>query len=147
LRLRPEEERLARIHTGYGPASTASRLDAFLLPDSLKFAEYNGESPRRGLFRSPRGDFPRTPHHGEISQRYDSTATRWVQNFLKPFWRVTRLGRFVDGTADRDCGLGGVPTWSEFEILQERSNEWRATLVADPRELELTENNWWRRTK
>src|SRR5216684_9144821 len=44
LHLRPEEERLARIHTGYGPASTASRLDAFLLPDSLKFAEYNGES-------------------------------------------------------------------------------------------------------
>src|SRR5882724_4854772 len=45
LHLRPEEERLARLHTGYGPASTASRLDAFLLPDSLKFAEYNGESP------------------------------------------------------------------------------------------------------
>jgi len=43
--LRPEEERLARLHAGYGFASTASRLDAFLLPDSLKFAEYNGESP------------------------------------------------------------------------------------------------------
>src|SRR5437762_5469407 len=43
--LREEEERLARIPTGYGRASTASRLDAFLLPDSLKFAEYNGESP------------------------------------------------------------------------------------------------------
>src|SRR5260370_14481741 len=45
LHLRDEEERLARIPTGYGRASTASRLDAFLLPDSLKFAEYNGESP------------------------------------------------------------------------------------------------------
>src|SRR5438046_9133582 len=45
LHLREEEERLARIHVGFGPASTASRLDAFLLPDSLKFAEYNGESP------------------------------------------------------------------------------------------------------
>src|SRR5438270_5510088 len=45
FRLRPEEERLARLHAGYGFASTASRLDAFLLPDSLKFAEYNGESP------------------------------------------------------------------------------------------------------
>jgi hypothetical protein len=40
--LRGEEERLARLPTGYGRASTASRLDAFLLPDSLKFAEYNG---------------------------------------------------------------------------------------------------------
>src|SRR5579859_5241592 len=43
--LREGEERLARMHTGFGPASTASRLDAFLLPSSLKFAEYNGESP------------------------------------------------------------------------------------------------------
>src|SRR6476660_1794770 len=31
LHLRPEEERLARLHAGYGFASTASRLDAFLL--------------------------------------------------------------------------------------------------------------------
>src|ERR1700760_4789820 len=43
--LRPEEERLARLPAGYGRVSTAARLDAFLLPDSLKFAEYNGESP------------------------------------------------------------------------------------------------------
>src|SRR5260370_38976830 len=45
--LREKEERLVRIPTGYGRASTASRLDAFLLPDSLKFAEYNAESPAR----------------------------------------------------------------------------------------------------
>src|SRR5260370_2307107 len=45
LHLREEEERLARIPTGYGRASTASRLGACLLPDSLKFSEYNGESP------------------------------------------------------------------------------------------------------
>ena len=31
--LRPEEERLVRLTTAYGPASTASRLDAFLLPE------------------------------------------------------------------------------------------------------------------
>ena len=33
------------IDPGYARASTASRLDAFLLPDSLHFAEYNAESP------------------------------------------------------------------------------------------------------
>ena len=43
--LSPEEERLARINPRYGTSSTASRLDAFLLPDSLQFAEYNAESP------------------------------------------------------------------------------------------------------
>jgi len=45
FRLRPEEELLARLPAGKGPASTASRQDAFLLPESLKFTEYNGESP------------------------------------------------------------------------------------------------------
>ncbi len=39
------EGRLARIDPGYSTASSASRLDAFLLPDSLQFAEYNAESP------------------------------------------------------------------------------------------------------
>src|SRR5207237_10874447 len=43
LHLREEEERLARIHVDFGPASTASRLDALLLPGSVKFAGFNGE--------------------------------------------------------------------------------------------------------
>src|SRR5256885_8681457 len=43
--LSEEEERLVRLPGASGRASAASRLDAFLLPDSLKFAEYNGESP------------------------------------------------------------------------------------------------------
>src|SRR3982750_2376602 len=38
--LRDHELRLIRLGKIAGPASTASRLDAFLLPDSLKFAEY-----------------------------------------------------------------------------------------------------------
>ena len=43
--LSAEEERLARLNPNYKTSSTASRLDAFLLPDSLQFAEYNAESP------------------------------------------------------------------------------------------------------
>jgi len=45
LALSPDEIALARIEPGYGTTSTAARADAFLLPDSLQFAEYNGESP------------------------------------------------------------------------------------------------------
>src|SRR5204863_4741270 len=45
VRLTEAEARLARIEPGYARASTTSRLDAFLLPDSLTFAEYNAESP------------------------------------------------------------------------------------------------------
>src|SRR6185436_3650255 len=45
LGLTDAERRLVGIDPGYATASTASRLDAFLLPDSLRFAEYNAESP------------------------------------------------------------------------------------------------------
>src|SRR5260221_7835852 len=45
LGLSDAEMALARINPGYDVASTAARADAFLLPDSLQFAEYNAESP------------------------------------------------------------------------------------------------------
>src|SRR6478735_10834037 len=45
LALSEDEIRLARIDPGYQTASTAARADAFLLPESLQFAEYNAESP------------------------------------------------------------------------------------------------------
>src|SRR5580700_1161189 len=71
LHLREEEERLARIHTGYGRASTASRLDAFLLPDSLKFAEYNGESPAGAGYAETLAEiFRELPVMAQFSQNY-----------------------------------------------------------------------------
>src|ERR1700704_4251902 len=45
LALSEAEIRLARIDPGYETTSAAARADAFVLPDSLQFAEYNGESP------------------------------------------------------------------------------------------------------
>ena len=45
LGLSDAERTLARIDPRYNVASTAARADAFLLPDSLQFAEYNAESP------------------------------------------------------------------------------------------------------
>src|SRR4029078_6792804 len=45
LGLSEEEIRLALLDPGYKTASTAARADAFLLPESLAFAEYNAESP------------------------------------------------------------------------------------------------------
>src|SRR6185295_3003201 len=43
LALSDEEIRLAQIDPGYATTSTAARADAFVLPDSLQFAEYNAE--------------------------------------------------------------------------------------------------------
>ena len=72
FRLREGEERLARMHTGYGPASTASRLDAFLLPDSLKFAEYNGESPAGSGYTETLSEiFRELPVMKEFAQDYE----------------------------------------------------------------------------
>src|SRR5256712_8550049 len=72
LHLREEEERLARIPTGYGRASTASRLDAFLLPDSLKFAEYNGESPAGAGYSETLAEiFRELPVMGKFAQMYE----------------------------------------------------------------------------
>src|SRR5688572_12213830 len=45
LGLSDAEVALAEIDPGYGVASTAARADAFILPASLQFAEYNAESP------------------------------------------------------------------------------------------------------
>src|SRR4029078_11652144 len=47
LGLTDAEVQLVRLDPGYERASTASRLDAFLLPDSLHFAQYNPEPPAR----------------------------------------------------------------------------------------------------
>ena len=53
VRLTEAETRLARIDPGYARASTTSRLDAFLLPDSLP-------SPNTTPSRRPAWPTPRT---------------------------------------------------------------------------------------
>ncbi len=140
LYLRPEEERLARMPTGYGPASTASRLDAFLLPDSLKFAEYNGESPAgAGYAESLAEIFRELPVMGKFSQRYEvysyPLSARLLDALLASYqdWGGSSAAPQI-AIVDWE----GVPTWSEFEILQERFERMGVpTLVADPRELEF----------
>ena len=70
--LRPEEARLARLPGGNGRVSTASRLDAFLLPESLKFAEYNGESPAGAGYSETLGEiFSGLPLMAQFSKRYE----------------------------------------------------------------------------
>jgi Circularly permuted ATP-grasp type 2 len=140
LRLTDEEAALVRIDPGYERASTASRLDAFLLPDSLKFAEYNAESPA-GLGYAE--------NLAEIFEGLD------VMRAFECGWR-TRYYKLSNAILDaliesyREWGgranpptilitdFRGVPTWSEFEILQQRFEARGVpTVVADPRELEF----------
>jgi len=140
LGLRPEEERLARIEPGYARASTASRLDSFLLPTSLQFAEYNAESPA-GLGYSQ-----------TLSDLFSELEV--MSRFRKVY--AVRSYPLMESILDaliasyRDCGGTSsapqiaivdwreVPTWSEFEILQARFEKLGVpTIICDPRELDF----------
>jgi hypothetical protein len=138
LHLRPEEERLARLPVGYGRASTASRLDAFLLPESLKFAEYNGESPAGAGYAETLAEvFRELPLMAGFAKRYDVHGYPLSAKLLDAL-----ILSFLDwgGTSKRPqmaiVDWREVPTWSEFEILKARFEKMGVPVVlADPRDL------------
>jgi hypothetical protein len=136
--LRPEEERLTRLPSGYGMVSTASRLDAFLLPESLKFAEYNGESPAGAGYSETLGDiFSQLPVMAQFSKRYEVHGYPLSAKLLDAL-----VLSYLDwgGTSKRPqiaiVDWKGVPTWREFEILQARFEKMGVPVViSDPRDL------------
>jgi hypothetical protein len=138
VRLTGAEERLVRIDPGYATASTASRLDAFLLPDSLKFAEYNAESPAGLGYSETLGEiFDALP----IMQRFrDRFRTRTYQLADAILDALLASYREWGGDANPPTILitdwREVPTWAEFEMLRDRfSARGVPTIVADPRDL------------
>ncbi len=136
--LRDEELRLVRLGKNAGPASTASRLDAFLLPDSLKFAEYNGESPAGAGYTETLAEiFRELPLMREFASSYEIHSYPLSAKLLDAL-----LMSYLDwgGTTKRPQVLitdwREVPTWSEFEILQARFERLGVPVVlADPRDL------------
>jgi hypothetical protein len=138
--LRPEEARLARLNGGYAPASAASRLDAFLLPESLKFTEYNGESPAGAGYSESLSDiFLACPVMQEFKKRFEVHSYPLSAKLLDAL-----VGTYVDwgGKSKRPqmaiVDWKQVPTWSEFEILKDRFERMGIPVeLADPRELEF----------
>jgi hypothetical protein len=138
LHLRPGEERLARLPAGFGLASTASRLDSFLLPDSLKFAEYNAESPAGlGYAETLAEIFHGLPVMTQFATKFDVRSYSLSEKLLDAL-----LSSYTDwGGTSKPPQIAivdweEVPTWSEFEILQERFEAHGVpTLIADPKQL------------
>jgi len=136
--LRDEELRLLRLGKNAGPASTASRLDAFLLPDSLKFAEYNGESPAGAGYTETLAEiFRELPVMREFASSYEIHSYPLSAKLLDAL-----LMSYLDwgGTTKRPQVLitdwREVPTWSEFEILKARFERLGVPVeLADPRDL------------
>ncbi len=138
--LSEEEERLARIEPGYAFASTASRLDSFLLPDSLQFAEYNAESPAGPGYSETLGElFAQMEVMKRFEKRYDARAYSSMALLLKALLASYRdWGGKEPSPQIAIVDLRGVPTWNEFEIIQARFESLGApTLVCEPHELEF----------
>lgn len=138
--IRDEERRLIAIEPGYARATTSSRVDTFLLPDSLQAAEYNAESPA-GFGYSERlaGVFDRLPVMERFRERFDAQGYSMTAPMLDALMASYREW---GGTA-RPPVIGivdwrGVPTWTEFEILQERFTALGVpTIVCAPEDLEF----------
>ena len=138
LGLTDAEIRLVEIDPGYSRASTASRLDAFLLPDSLHFAEYNAESPAGPAYTQ------------RLCELFDSLD---VMARFREGRRVRfnpTIAPLLDALVASYREWGGraqpplmaivdwrnVPTWTEFEILRDAFIKLGVpTLVCDPRDL------------
>jgi uncharacterized circularly permuted ATP-grasp superfamily protein len=138
LGLTEPEIRLVRIDPGYGCASTASRLDAFLLDDGLHFAEYNAESPA-GLGYTQRlcELFDAMPAMARFRARRRVRFNPTIEPMLDALLASYReWGGRADPPAVAIVDWREVPTWTEFEILRDAfTAAGIPTSVYDPRDL------------
>jgi hypothetical protein len=139
LALSEPEIRLARIDPGYATTSTAARADAFILPDSLQFAEYNGESPAGAGYSQGLAElFAEEPLTASFRQQFDARFYRPVEALLDA---LVASFREWGGTASPPLmaivDWREVPTFSEFEILRDAFTALGVpTIICDPRDLE-----------
>ncbi len=140
LGLRPEERRLIDIEPGYARASTSSRVDTFLLPGSLQAAEYNAESPAGfGYTERLAGVFERLPVMERFKAAFDVEAYSLTSRMLDALMTSYRdWGGTAQPPTIGIVDWRNVPTWSEFEILQERFTGLGVpTIVCTPEDLEF----------
>lgn len=133
------EERLIRIDPGYPTASTASRVDAFLVQDGLHFAEYNAESPAGPGYTQRLAElFDALPVMARFRRARDVRYHRTIEPLLNALLDSYReWGGRAQPPTIAIVDFRGVPTWTEFEILEEAFvRAGVPTVVCDPRELE-----------
>lgn len=132
------ERSLVALDPGYARASTASRLDGFLLPDSLMFAEYNAESPAGlGYTEVLARLFDDLPVMARFKEAFSAQYFHLMSAILEA---LLASYREWGGTASPPTILivdfHGVPTWAEFQILAAHfESQGIPTVVADPREV------------
>jgi uncharacterized circularly permuted ATP-grasp superfamily protein len=138
LGLTEVEVRLAQLEPGYATAMTASRLDAFLLPDSLHFAEYNAESPAGlGYTQTLCERFDALPVMSRFREGRDVRYHRPIDGMLRALLAsYAEWGGSANPPQIAIVDWREVPTWTEFEILRDAFVAAGVpTIVCDPREL------------
>ena len=139
LALSEAEIGLAQIDPGYATTSTAARADAFILPDSLQFAEYNGESPAGAGYSQGLAElFDEQPIMARFRERFDARMYTPEAMLLEA---LVASYREWGGTASPPriviVDWNDVPTVSEFEILRDAFiASGVPTTISDPRDLE-----------
>jgi hypothetical protein len=134
------EERLVRIDPGYATASTVSRLDAFLLPAGLHFAEYNAESPAGPGYTQRLAElFETLPIMARFRESHQVRFHHTIDALLKA---LLQSYREWGGTAQPPVlaivDWRNVPTWTEFEILRDAfAAAGVPAVICDPSELEF----------
>lgn len=138
LGLTDAETRLVRIEPGYATSSTASRLDAFLLPDAIHFAEYNAESPAGPAYAQRLAElFDALPIMARFREtrrvRFNAIIPALLDALVASY---RESGGRAEPPAMAIVDWRNVPTWTEFEILAEAFTALGVpTAVCDPRDL------------
>ncbi len=134
------ERALVAIDPGYSTASTASRLDSFILPDSLQFAEYNAESPAGlGYTEKLTGCFEHLELLGRFRERFEASAFALMEPMLHALLASYReWGGTANPPTIAIVDWREVPTWAEFLILQAKFESLGVpTIVCTPPQLEF----------
>jgi uncharacterized circularly permuted ATP-grasp superfamily protein len=136
--MRDAEIALAAIEPGPGPASTAARADAFILPRSLHFAEYNAESPAGAAYSQRLAElFAASVLMKRFRGDFDVRFYTPVEHILEALLQTWR--EWSGGTATPQMAIVDwreVPTWSEFELLRDAFTAAGVpTVIHDPRDL------------
>ena len=139
LDLTPAEEEAARIEPGYSRLCVSSRLDAHANAKGFQFLEYNAETPagvgdqmqlEKILFR-----LPALKHFLEVNSHWLPQPQRALLLSLLKAYR--EWGGEEDKPRIAIIDWKGVPTSSEFRVLQEYFvAEGYPALIADPHDLE-----------
>jgi glutathionylspermidine synthase len=138
LGLTDAERKLALVDPGFSTAAIASRLDAFIRNDEIKFVEYNGENPsslsdqeelNRLLFE--------LPVMASFARRYRLRRFSPVERLLETLLTTYREwgGTGVPNIAILDWE--NLPTSNEFVVLRDHfAAHGVPTIICSPDDLE-----------